>query len=246
MAENRKRRPEDPRQAQSQSRPRPSAQKRAAPARRPRRRKKQSFLQVLADRITRYRAEKSEFRPDSQESTFLKSLHFTQQQRMHLLRWVLLSLTCILCLVIQDCVLSRARLFGATTDLGVAAILLVTIMEGSEVGGIFALLASVVYHYSGSAPGPYCVVLITIPGILCALFRQKFWRRGTTSNLLCSFIAMFIYEIGLFLTALFMGLTRLDRFQYFVLTALYSTIVMIPLYQLIYRIGKMGGHVWKD
>ena len=57
---------------------------------------------------------------------------------------------------------------------------------------------------------------------------------------------MFIYEIGLFLTALFMGLTRLDRFQYFVLTALYSTIVMIPLYQLIYRIGKMGGHVWKD
>lgn len=246
MAENRNRRPDGAKRPQSQNRPRPSAQRKAAPARRPRRRKKANLFQVLADRITRYRAEKSEFRPDSQESPFLKSLHFTQQQRMRLLRWVLLSLTCILCLVIQDCILSRARLFGATTDLGVAAILLVSIMEGSEVGGIFALIASVVYHYSGSAPGPYCVALITIPGILCALFRQKFWRRGTTSNLLCSSIAMFLYEIALFLTALFMGLTRLDRFQYFVLTALYSIVVMIPLYQLIYRIGQMGGHVWKD
>ena len=246
MAENRKRRPEDSRQARSQSRPRPSSQKKAAPARRPRRRKKTSFLRALADRITRLRAERSEFRPDSQESAFLKSLHFTQQQRMRLLRWVLLSLTCILCLVIQDCVLSRIRLFGATTDLGVAAILLVTIMEGSEVGGIFALLASVVYHYSGSAPGPYCVVLITIPGILCALFRQKFWRRSTVSNLLCSSLTVLVYEVGLFITALFMGLTRFSRGIYFLETAAYSIVLMIPLYQLIYRIGQMGDHVWKD
>ena len=57
---------------------------------------------------------------------------------------------------------------------------------------------------------------------------------------------MFVYEIGLFLTALFLGLTRLDRFPYFVLTAVYSIVLMIPLYQLIIRIGQMGGHVWKD
>lgn len=142
--------------------------------------------------------------------------------------------------------MSRFRLFGATTDLAVAAIFLVTIMEGSETGGIFVLLAAIVYHFSGSAPGAYCVSLIGIPGILCALFRQRFWHRGTTSNLLCSSIAMFVYEIGLFLTALFLGLTRLDRFPYFVLTAVYSIVLMIPLHQLIIRIGQMGGHVWKD
>lgn len=240
MAENRNRRPAGGKRAGGQSRPRSSA------PRRPRRRRKPSLWQVLADRITRYRAERSEFRPDSQESPFLKSLHFTHQQRIRLLRWVLLSLVCILCLVVQDCIMSRFRLFGATTDLAVAAIFLVTIMEGSETGGIFALLASIVYHFSGSAPGAYCVSLISIPGILCALFRQRFWHRGTTSNLLCSSIAMFIYEIGLFLTALFLGLTRLDRFPYFVLTAVYSIVLMIPLYQLIIRIGQMGGHVWKD
>ena len=51
---------------------------------------------------------------------------------------------------------------------------------------------------------------------------------------------------NMLLTALFAGLTRLDRFHFFLLTAAYSILVMIPLYQLIFRIGQMGGHVWKD
>ena len=222
-----------------------SGGKRPDPRRRPRRRKT-SVLQALADAITRYQAQKEEFRPDAQENAFLKSLHFTKQQRVNLLRWVLLCFTCMLCLVLQDCVFSRIKLFGATTDLGVAAIILVAIMEGSETGGIFALLASVFYHFSGSAPGPYCVALITIPCILFALFRQKFWRRGTGSNLLCSALTMLVYEVGLFITAMFMGLTRFGRGIYFLETAVYSIVLMIPLYQLIYRIGQMGDHVWKD
>ena len=152
----------------------------------------------------------------------------------------------MICQVLQDCVLSRWRLFGATTDLGVAAIVLVAIMEGSEVGGIFALLASAFYHFSGSAPGAYCVALITFPSVLFALFRQKFWRRSTVSNLLCSGLTMLVYEVGLFITATFMGLTRFSRGIYFLETAAYSIALMIPLYQLIYRIGQMGDHVWKD
>lgn len=233
-------------------RPKGSAGNRRRPpanARRTRRRPKKrrtSVIQVLMDAITRYRAEKEEFRPDAQENAFLKGLHFTYQQRMNLLRWVLLSLVCILCLTAQDCIFSRWKLWGATTDLGVAAIILVAIMEGSEVGGIFALCASVVYFYSGSAPGAYSVALITIPSILCALFRQKFWRRGTGSNLLCSSIAMLIYEVGLYITASMMGLTRWARGMYFLKTAVYSIVLMIPLYQLIYRIGLIGDHVWND
>lgn len=222
-----------------------SGGKRPNPRRRPKRRRT-SVLQVLADAITRYQAQREEFRPDAQENVFLKSLHFTKQQRTNLLRWVLLCVTCMLCQVLQDCVFSRIKLFGATTDLGVAAIILVAIMEGSEVGGIFALLASVFYHFSGSAPGPYCVALITVPSILFALFRQKFWRRSTVSNLLCASLTMLVYEVGLFITAMFMGLTRFDRGIYFLETAVYSIALMIPLYQLIYRIGQMGDHVWKD
>lgn len=225
---------------------RPSSGTARSQTRRRPRRKKTSRIRVLLDAIARYRAQKEEFRPDVQENMFLKSLHFTYQQRINLLRWVLLSVVCMTCLVLQDCVFSRLRLAGATTDLGVAAIILVAVMEGSEVGGIFALIASILYFYSGSAPGAYSVALIVFPSILCALFRQKFWRRGTGSNLLCSAIAMFVYEMGLYIVASFMGLTRWDRGMYFLRTAVYSIALMIPLYQLIYRIGLMGDHVWKD
>ena len=165
---------------------------------------------------------------------------------MNLLRWVLLILGCILCLVIQDCVMSRIKLFGATTDLGVAAILLVGLLEGTETGSIFALLASTVYYFSGSAPGAYCVALITVPTMLCGLFRQKYWRRSTGSMLLCSTIAMLVYELGLFGMAFFTGVTYLGRLPYFAKTAVYTIVLMIPLYHLFYRIGTIGGHVWNE
>lgn len=217
------------------------------PQRRRRRRKKgNAFARWLVDTVDKFQASRAEFRPDRQENPFVKSLHFTKQQRQNLLRWGLLILTCVMALVIQDCIMSRIHLFGATTDLAVAAILLVAIQEGTETGSIYALLAGVVYFFSGSAPGAYCVALLTIPALLCGLFRQKFWRRSTGSLLLCSAIAMLIYELGLYGTAIFLGLTRWDRFSYFLLTAAYSILVMIPLYQLIHRIGCIGGHVWSE
>lgn len=216
------------------------------PKRRRRRKKGNAFARFLVDTVDKIQASRAEFRPDRQESALVKSLHFTKQQRQNLLRWGLLILTCILCLVIQDCVMSRIHLFGATTDLGVAAVLLIALLEGTQTGSIFALLAGTVYFFSGSAPGAYCVALITVPTMLCGLFRQKYWRRSTGSMLLCSAIAMAVYELGLFAIAVFMGLTHWARFPYFALTALYSIVLMIPLYQLIYRIGRIGGHIWNE
>lgn len=216
------------------------------PKRRRRRKKGNAFARFLVDTVDKIQASRAEFQPDRQESALVKSLHFTKQQRQNLLRWGLLILTCILCLVIQDCIMSRIHLFGATTDLGVAAVLLIALLEGTQTGSIFALLAGTVYFFSGSAPGAYCVALLTIPAMLCGLFRQKFWRRSTGSLILCSAIAMLVYEVGLYGVALFLGQTRWDRLPMFLLTALYSILVMIPLYQLIYRIGSIGGHVWNE
>ena len=231
---------------QKRKRPPSGSKAKAKPQRRRKRRRGNVLARWLVDTVDKIQASRPEFQPDKQQSSLSRLLHFTKQQRMSLLRWVLLVLTCVLCLVAQDCIMSRIKLFGATTDLGVAAILLVGMLEGTETGSIFALLASIVYYFSGSAPGAYCVALITFPSVLFALFRQKFWRRSTVSNLLCSSLTMLVYEVGLFITALFMGLTRFSRGIYFLETAAYSIVLMIPLYQLIYRIGQMGDHVWKD
>lgn len=188
----------------------------------------------------------NEFKPDAPRVSPLKSLRFTHLQRLHLLRWLCYVGICVLCLVIQDSIMSRVSIFGSTTDLAVAAMLLITVLEGSEVGSVFILIASAIYYFSGSAPGPYCVILLTFFGMCATLFRQLVWHRSPTSIILCAGLAAMAYEIGLYVVGLFMGLTRWYRGPRFLITGALTVAVMIPLYYLIYHIGQIGGYTWKE
>lgn len=204
-------------------------------------RRRVSFLERLS-----FLFEPQEFRQDAQGSSLFKVIRFTRLQRLHLLRWGLYIAVCILCLVIQDVIMSRISILGATTDLMAGVLLLITVMEGSEVGSIFVILSSMVYYFSGSAPGPYVVGLLTTLGVIATVFRQQIWHRSIGSILLCTGLALLVYELGLYGVGIFLGLTRWGRIGVFVLTALLTTAVMLPLYLLLYRIGQIGGYTWKE
>lgn len=220
------------------SRPtRSSAGKR--PARRPTKKPKQKQKRVRRSLV-------SEFKPDAPLVSPLKGMRFTHLQWLQILRWLSYIGICVLCLVIQDSIMSRVSIFGATTDLAVAAMLLITVLEGSEVGSVFILIASTVFYFSGSAPGPYSVGLLTILGLGASLFRQMVWHRSRGSIVLCAGLAAIIYEIGLYFTGLFMGLTSWYRLPRFLITGLLTAAAMFPLYYVIYRIGQIGGHTWKE
>ena len=139
--------------------------------RRPARRAKEQTLAELFRR--NQRKNRNEFRPDPTASTWLKTRKLTRQQKLRLLKWVLYALIVMMCLVIQDVIMSQFRLFGATTDLAVGAIVLITVIEGTEVGSLFVLIASTLYWFSGSAPTPICIALLTAFGIGATMFRQK-------------------------------------------------------------------------
>ena len=188
----------------------------------------------------------SEFKPDSKHISLLKRLYMTKQQRLELLKWGLYTVVCLLLLVVQDVILCRVSIFGGGTDLCVSAILLITVLEGTESGSIFALVASLMYLFSGSAPGPYCVALITFLGIGAAMFRQLFWQRTFTSIVFCSGIVMVAYEMIVFIIGILMRLTLFSRVSVFAVTGLIGWVVMLPLYPICYKIGKIGGTTWKD
>ena len=152
----------------------------------------------------------------------------------------------MLCLVVQDSIMSRIAIFGATTDLAVSAMLLIAVLEGSEVGSIFILIASVVFYFSGSAPGPYSVAMLTILGMAASLLRQAVWTRSRGSIVLCAGAAAFLYEIGLYVVGLFLGLTRWYRFPRFFFIGVFTALMIFPLYPIIYRIGQIGGYQWKE
>ena len=128
--------------------------------------------------------------------------------------------------------------------LAAAALILIAIHEGMEKGGLFALLASTVYWCAGSAPGPYSIAYITFLTIGASYVRQSLWRRSFGSTGLCTIVIIFIYELAVFGTGIFQGLTIWARLGVFLTGALMSCIAMLPVYPVVRAIGKIGGDSW--
>ena len=240
MATNRRTPPKN-RRTPPDRRPRPDPRRKPSSRRRPARPPRESLLQrLMAPR------RQADFRPDSLEPGFFKRIYMTKLQRLHLLRWVCYVAFCVGLLVIQDVIMSRVTLFGTTTDLAAMAILLLTVMEGSSVGSVFVLIASLLYYLSGSAPGPFCVALLSVFGIFATLFRQAYWHRNKASILLCAGVALMLYELGVYVAGSIIGLTNWYRIATFLITGAMSWVVMILVYPLADRIGQIGGHTWKE
>lgn len=187
-----------------------------------------------------------EFKPDREKVPLSKKLHLTALQKKQVLMWSLNGLVCLFLLVLQNVIMSRISMVGATTDLVPAAILLICVVYDAYDGSLFGIIASTLYVFSGAAPGPYAIGYLTVLGVAAALFRQSLWRRGFRSNALCAGSALLIYELAIWGTGVFLGLTYWSRIGVFLLTWGLSFLVMLALYPLIRRIQKIGGETWKE
>ena len=191
-------------------------------------------------------AKKNEFRPDAPRQDLLGKLLMTRKQRLLATRWLLYSLLCLLALLVQDVIMSRVTIFGTTTELVPCLILTVCILQGAESGCVFVLISSLIYYFSGSAPGIWCIPTLTALGIVAAIFRQAYLRQGLSTLLVCLTGSMVLYELSNFGIALFLNYTRSDRLGAMVLTALLSVLIAPILYPVLMSIGKIGGETWKE
>lgn len=190
-------------------------------------------------------AKKNEFRPDKPQTSIFSYLVLTPKQQRTVLKWSLYGVLLLLISVVQDVMLSRVRLFGATTELIPCVIFLICILEGSEQGSVFALTASLLYLFSGTAPGIYSMVAITFYSVGMCIFRQTYLQERFFSALLCTGVAMVAYVMTNFAIGLFMGLTTPARYGGFLITAGLSVLAVPILYPLLRAIGKIGGQLWK-
>ena len=191
-------------------------------------------------------AKKYEFKPDKPRSSFLSKLYLTQKQRKNLLKWVLYSVLLLVLSVLQDVLFCRMSVFGATTELVPCGIFLICLLSGMESGSVFVLIASCLYVFSGSAAGNYCIVFITAIGLFVTFLRQSYLQKGFSAALLCSVLAMFLYEMLVFGFGLFFQQTFLARIGVFALTAALSCVAIPILYPIVRAIGKIGGDPWKE
>ncbi len=188
---------------------------------------------------------KHEFRPDKNRS-WLRNLYLTKQQRLKILKWLLVTAALVFLSIVQDVILSRVNIFGTTTDLVAYGILLMCVILDPEVGCVFALVSSCIYQFSGSAPGPYVIALLTVLGVIVAIVRQSYLRYSFSSIYLGAVFAVMLYEIALFLTGLFLEHTTAATFPHFLLTGAYGAVIIPALYPVFTAIGKIGGETWKE
>ena len=191
-------------------------------------------------------AKKQEFRPDKPSISLLSRLMLTKKQQKTLFKWVFYGLFLVVLSVVQDVLLSRVRLFGATTELVPCAIFLICLMEGTHTGSVFSLVAGLLYLFSGTAPGPYSMVAIVFFSIGVCIFRQAYLQESLSSVMLCVGIAMLLYVLTNFAFGLFLGLTRFSRIHGFLITAGLSLLFAPVFYPVIKVINTFGGHSWKE
>ncbi len=189
---------------------------------------------------------KHDFKPDKTGRGLLAQLYITRRQRLALLKWTLLGASLLLLSLVQDVVMSQLSLGGATTDLVSAGIFLICMLLPPEQGGLFALIGSVCYYFSGSAPGSFTIAMLTGLSLLVNIFRHSFLRRGFGSLVLCAAVAMVSYTLLTYGLGLFLGLTTPSRLGVFFLTGILSAAVMPLLYPVFLSVCNIGGETWKE
>lgn len=189
-------------------------------------------------------AKQYEFKPDKPRSGFLSKLFLTPKQRRSLLKWTLYTLILVLLSALQDVVFCQFRVRGGTTELVPCAIILICVLEGVEKGSIFALIASFIYLFSGSAAGYYSVPFITTLAVVVTAFRQGYLQRGFSAALLCVAAAMLVYEVLVYGITLFLGQIQADAIIGFLVTAGLSLPAVPVLYPIFLAIS--GGDTWNE
>ncbi len=191
-------------------------------------------------------AKKHEFRPDSTGTGVLEKLWLTPLQQLRVLRWVLFGVICLVGLLLQDVLLYRFRLGGGCTDLVPCLILMIAVLQGAESGSSFALVMSVLYFFSGSAPGVHVIPLLTAVVVFAVIFRQSCLQQGFWAILLCAVAGMLLYEMGLYAVGLFLKQTVAARVGGVLMTVVLSAVTVPVAYPLLLAVGKIGGQTWKE
>jgi hypothetical protein len=121
---------------------------------------------------------------------------------------------------------------------------MICLLEGMDRGSVFALIASVLYLFSGSAAGIYCIVFITVLAVLAAWLRQSYLQSGFGAAMICTAAAMLVYEMMVFLFGVFLGMTTFSRIGSFFVCAVLTMVPAPVLYPILKAIG--GGDIWKE
>ena len=172
----------------------------------------------------------------------LKYFHLTKRQWQGVLKWVLYGLLTLLALLGQQVVLAKLPVWGTKLTLLPALIVCVCVREGPEKGGIYAILAALLWCLSGADFGNLSVAVIPIGAMLSAVLCRAVLSLRFLPTALCCLGVTFLNATVIFAFKLILPpAVALENYWRVLLPGVGLSMAFVPLhYGLVAVIGRIG------
>ena len=180
-----------------------------------------------------------------------KYIHLTKRQWQGILKWSLYALLTLLVLLLQTSVLSSRPVLGTKLAPLPALIVCVCVREGPEKGGLYAVLASLFWCFSGADFGNLSVAVIPIGAMLAAVLCRAVLTLRFVPTALCCLAVTLVNASVIFLFKLILPPTvplianpptaALENYWQVLLPGVGLSMVFVPIhYALVKLIGRIG------
>ena len=172
----------------------------------------------------------------------LKYIHLTKRQWQGVLKWSLYGLLTLLTLLLQTSVLAKTPILGTKLAPLPALIVCVCVREGPEKGGLYAILASLFWCFSGADFGNLSVAVIPIGAMLSAVLCRAVLTLRFAPTALCCLGVTLLNAAVIFLFKLILPpAVALENFWRVLLPGVGLSMVFVPVhYALVKLIGRIG------
>ena len=172
----------------------------------------------------------------------LKYFHLTKTQWQGILKWSLYGLLTLLVLLLQTVVLAKLPVWGAKLTPLPALIVCVCVKEGPEKGGVYAILAALLWCLSGADFGNLSVAVIPVGAMLSAVLCRAVLTLRFLPTALCAFGVTLLNAAAIFAFKLILPPTvALENLWRVLLPGTILSMVFMPIhYVLVQRIGRIG------
>ena len=171
----------------------------------------------------------------------LDKFYITPKQWLHILRWSLYALLFLVAMMVQTVVFGNRLVFGTKPLLTPVVICCVCLREGAERGGIFALVASLFWCFSGVEYGPVGIVVQTVVPVLGTVLSRGILSSRYIPCLLITFLALLAEQCIVYALKLFSDLAQPRLFFTVLLPCVFVSLLFQPvIYILVKQIEKIG------
>ena len=161
------------------------------------------------------------------------------QRYRNIIMWILYAAMFLLVMLLQTCLFGRQRFFGIKLSLIPVVLVCISGFIGHEAGGLFSLIAAVVWYLSGADDGSIAILTMTVCGIASGFICAQFSRRFLPTLGLC-LAALLLHEGAIFLMRYYLGSAQGSLILWVLKTAGLSVLAWPGCYLLAKVIRKVG------